>query len=386
MSVSLGTRIIGEASYGTRGLVEMSVGSRIVWQRALPNSMELQVSGGTKDLELPLDRYLTTEWTVDWGDGVKEKMGVKHSYTDGSSYHIVRISGSAMWGVNTAIPASVQSGLMRVSNVVGTCPIRAWRYNSFKNCTGLLELHEDMFNGVVVQDGGYAAHTSDELYFYEFCRGATKLSGGVDNLFVNAASVPASVKEVNFVYAFYGTKIAQVPRMRWPGAMRWGGDREGVINLSNAFGGCTGLVRVDRLFEGAPATAQAVALTSAFAGCTNLGANEPYKEDFANPYGIAENVFLGMPAIGGAYSGVTKVDMSFCFSGCSGLRFLPGTILSGVPNDGGVALTSMFDYCRNIDRALPEVWNTHGGVRDHSGFYRDCSKAPNYGSVPEGWK
>ena len=372
MSITLGTKVIGDAWFGQKQLAQISVGPVVVWERSVPNSIELEFDGGQADVQLPLERYLTTEWEVDWGDGTKGSNVTSHSYTDGASVHVVRVSGSALWGVgqvSNTMPASVRAGLLRVRKVVGTCPIRGWRTNSFENCVGLTSVDGNIFNGVVAYDSGRAAHKSTAWDFGGMFAGCTKLKSVGEDLLANSASVPGGVTDVYLGSMFRNSAIGSVPRLKLPG-VTWSTTSDGRVRCANMFYGCKGLVAVGQVFKEFPKTVQ------------KLDCNNMFRESGLGS--ICENFFAGLPGIGGGCSGYA-IDLDFMFQDCTGLRGVPGTILTGVPNNSKVCVDGMFYKCTGINTAVPAVWGTHGAT-SHYGFYMDCTNASNYGSIAEGWK
>lgn len=406
MAIYVKDVLIGEdCSFGSIPLGQISFGPTVVWEKyvVVPNSMVLEVDKSVTDLELPLYQYKTAQWDVNWGDGSKESMGTKHSYTDGGvRNHLVTISGAAGWkNINqSGFGTGLKDGLLNVT-VVGTCPIRLWYTYSFTKCAKLASIDEKLFNGAEVSDNTTAEFDSvRECFGYgtdnawsmlSFFSGCTALTSIPAKLFKN---IPAAVRNRDYnnlymSFMFAKTGITSIPEDLFDGGLPsklvWSTRTDGQCSLPWMFQDCHSLKYVpDKLFSYLPSPVQALFLNGVYSYCTSL-------TDTGN------KLFSKLPTIQGNYENNTKPNapLSPCLQGaftmCEALELNTG-VLTGVPNSSAWDIRYMFSYCsklgnyRNTAYPVDEAWKTHGSCK-HDGFYLGAAAgASNYSSIPSGWK
>ena len=341
---------------------------------------------GTSAIEIPLETYNSSSYSIQWGDGTTNTNTKTHTFGTSQNIYNVIITGTAKWRSSSSTssnPTSLTNCLNRVI-VTGKCPIRVWAQNGFQNATKLRIIRGGLFNNVVWSDDIGAAHihySSDNTKYWRFngfFSGCTKLFSYPSTIFNTDTSsdVKGTIQGINFSNAFSGCDVSFVGNNLFKNlpALSWGSSQyDGEIQFLNTFANSKIAEIPSGFFDGLPSPVQLYSFGNTFSNCTSLKT-------------IPTGLLGKLPTVSGSSYNVAPKQFTSMFGDCTGLKSIPSDILTGVPNDNKTDISYMFQQCTGITGALPTVWNTHGSTRRHEGFYSGCSNASNYGSVPSGWK
>ena len=353
-----------------------------------PNSLTLILENpGTGEIEIPLETYNSSTYTIRWGDNTNNSTN-KHTFDTTQTTYNVIITGEAKWRSSASNsfggitnPESLADCLTQVI-VTGNCPIRVWASNAFSKSFKLKTVTGGLFNNVVwSSDAGAAHRTYDNNikywvlnWFFNECSSLTSFPDTIFNSDTSSA-VKGTIQSISFSDTFTLCKslktISSNLFKNLPSLGSYADSYDGQI-LLNAFTGSGLTTFPSDLFATLP-KARAYYFASAFANCESLTS-------------IPNSPFKSVPTIDGGFYHVSPNQYTGMFSSCTGLKSIPSNILDGVPNTDKTDISAMFQNCTGINTTLPSVWSTHNNTRHHELFYVGCTSAPNYEQVPTGWK
>jgi len=272
--------------------------------------------------------------------------------------------------------------------------------STFANCTSLTSIPENLF-----------ANNTLVINFYSICNNCTSLTSIPSNLFANNTQV------ADFSCAFYRcTGLKSIPSNLFASntqATAFDGtfsncsgltsipaglfaNNTQVTTFGSTFYSCTGITSIPaNLFAN---NTEATNFPSTFAGCTimsipaDLFANNTQATNFYSTFSGCLSL-TSIPS--GLFEHNTEVtNFSNTFYQCAGLTSIPANLFDN--NTQVTSFNSTFGACRYINTAIPAWWDTtlwptatypqFGAQSDKTLMFFNTVDAPNYASVPAGWK